>query len=44
LQGKAKNNRGRSFYYSCEKLPMDKIFEIRSGGWISCAVSFSSST
>jgi phosphopantetheinyl transferase len=44
LQGKAKNHRGRSFYYSCEKLPMDKIFEIRSGGWISCAVSFSAST
>ncbi len=43
FQGKAKNNRGRSFYYSCEKLPMYKILKMKSGGWISQAVSLSSS-
>ena len=40
LQGKARNNTGRLFYYYCEKLSNNIKFKIKSDGWISCALSY----
>ncbi len=40
LQGEARNNTGRSFYYYCEKLSNNIKFKIKSDGWISCALSY----
>ena len=40
LRGKARNNMGRLFYYFCEKLSNNKKVKIKSDGWMSCAVSY----